>query len=97
MNQIRSIYGTRIQLFDDPMEALEGADALAIPTEWQQFRTPDFSLMQARMAAPVIFDGRNIYEPDEVSAAGFVYYSIGRGVAEPEPASQSIADQKRPF
>ncbi|MBJ44207.1 MAG: UDP-glucose 6-dehydrogenase [Planctomycetaceae bacterium] len=97
MNQIRSIYGTRIQLFDDPMEALEGADALAIPTEWQQFRTPDFSLMQARMAAPVIFDGRNIYEPDEVRAAGFVYYSIGRGVAEPEPESQSIADQNRLF
>jgi UDPglucose 6-dehydrogenase len=60
-------------------EALEGADALAIATEWQEFRSPDFDLLRERLAAPVIFDGRNLYDPALMARLGFTYYGIGRG------------------
>jgi UDPglucose 6-dehydrogenase len=60
-------------------EALEGADALAIATEWQEFRSPDFDLLRERLAAPVIFDGRNLYDPALMARLGFMYYGIGRG------------------
>ena len=60
-------------------EALEGADALAIVTEWREFRSPDFDRIRAALREPVIFDGRNLYEPALLQAAGFRYYAIGRG------------------
>ena len=60
-------------------EALEGADALAICTEWQEFRSPDFETVKAALKAPVIFDGRNLYDPDLLRQQGFTYYAIGRG------------------
>jgi UDPglucose 6-dehydrogenase len=60
-------------------EALEGADALAIATEWQEFRSPDFDLLRERLTAPVIFDGRNLYDPALMARLGFTYYGIGRG------------------
>ena len=60
------------------MEALIGADALAIVTEWKNFRAPDFAAMKAALKAPVVFDGRNLYEPDAMRAQGFEYYPIGR-------------------
>ncbi len=63
---------------EQPYEALEGADALAIMTEWKEFLQPDFDRMQSLMKAPVIFDGRNLYNPRLMQAAGFVYHSIGR-------------------
>jgi UDPglucose 6-dehydrogenase len=66
------------------MDVLEGADALAINTEWGEFRNPDFAEMRRRMAQPVIFDGRNLYDPQVMKDAGFVYYSIGRRPAIPE-------------
>ena len=59
-------------------EALAGADALAIVTEWQEFRSPDFDRIKGELAAPVIFDGRNLYDPAAVKAAGMTHYSIGR-------------------
>ena len=59
-------------------EALNGADALAILTEWGAYQRPDFDAMIARMASPVIFDGRNLYDPQRMRELGFVYYSIGR-------------------
>jgi UDPglucose 6-dehydrogenase len=62
-------------------EALEGADALAIATEWQEFRSPDFDLLRERLAAPVIFDGRNLYDPALMARLGFMYYGIGRGAS----------------
>jgi len=62
-------------------EALEGADALAIATEWQEFRSPDFDLLRERLAAPVIFDGRNLYDPALMARLGFTYYGIGRGAS----------------
>jgi UDPglucose 6-dehydrogenase len=62
-------------------EALEGADALAIATEWQEFRSPDFDLLRERLSAPVIFDGRNLYDPALMARLGFTYYGIGRGAS----------------
>jgi len=67
-----------LQLVDDPYQALEGADALLVITEWQQFRNPDFNRMRDAMKQPVIVDGRNIYDPIQMRNAGFTYYSIGR-------------------
>lgn len=75
---VEAIFGDRISYTREPMEALDGADALAIATEWSVYRTPDFSEMMTRMNSPVIFDGRNLYKPSDMSAAGFSYYSIGR-------------------
>ena len=61
-----------------PMEAVAGADALVIVTEWKEFRSPDFAGMRARLKAPLIFDGRNMYDPAFVKDAGFEYFAIGR-------------------
>ena len=61
-----------------PTRALEGADGLAIVTEWQEFRNPDFEVMRRLLREPVIFDGRNLYEPSLLTAQGFAYYAIGR-------------------
>ncbi len=83
MEKVRTIYGERLRYFLEPMQALDGADALAIVTEWTEFRTPDFAEMRSRMAAPVIFDGRNLYPPQEAAEAGFSYYSIGRPAVWP--------------
>ena len=62
-------------------QALEGGDALAIVTEWQEFRSPDFDLLRERLAQPVIFDGRNLYDPALMLRLGFTYYGIGRGAS----------------
>ncbi len=80
-DEARRIYGDRpdLQLVDDPYAALEGVDALLLVTEWKVFRSPDFSRIAAAIAQPVLFDGRNIYDPDEVEAAGIAYYGIARG------------------
>lgn len=74
----RQIYGDKISYSDRPYGAIEGADALALVTEWQAFRRPDFDVMKKLMRAPVIFDGRNIYEPPTMKSLGFTYYGIGR-------------------
>ncbi len=66
-------------LCDTAQAALEDADALVIVTEWQEFRSPDFAALKAALADAVIFDGRNLYEPDTVEHAGLQYYAIGRG------------------
>lgn len=68
----------RIQFVDKPLEALPGADALVIMTEWKAYRSPNLTAMKAAMKTPVIFDGRNLYEPDFMAAAGFQYAGIGR-------------------
>ena len=79
--EARRIYGERADfvLCDDVYTALDGADALAILTEWKTFWSPDFARIRASLRTPVIFDGRNIYEPQAVEAAGIAYYGIGRG------------------
>ena len=67
-----------IHYADSPMQALEGADALAIITEWKEFRSPDFDAIKAALRTPVIFDGRNLYDPAVPRAAGLQYFGIGR-------------------
>jgi UDPglucose 6-dehydrogenase len=79
--ECRRLYGNRADLVlcDTGPETLEGADALAIVTEWQEFRSPDFDHIKGALRTPVIFDGRNLYDPAHMAAAGFSYYAIGRG------------------
>jgi UDPglucose 6-dehydrogenase len=80
MHEATRIFGNdpRLKLADTQMAALEGADALAIVTEWQVFRAPDFAALKAKLKSPVIFDGRNLYDPKDVRAAGIEYFAIGR-------------------
>ena len=80
MDATRRIYGERpdLRLVDSPEAACDGADALAIVTEWSVFRSPDFDAIKARLKAPVIFDGRNLYDPATMRRAGFQYRGIGR-------------------
>jgi len=78
MGEAYKIFKDRIFLAADSYEALKGADALAVVTEWNEFRTPDFTRMKKLMRTPVIFDGRNIYNQDEVRKLGFTYYGMGR-------------------
>ena len=82
MAECARIYGERADLIlcKTAPEALEGADALAIVTEWQEFRSPDFDDIKRALRSPVIFDGRNLYDPEHMSRAGFSYYAIGRGI-----------------
>jgi len=85
MPETQRIYGDRADLtYCKTMEAaLDGADALAIVTEWREFRSPDFDELKAKLSAPVIFDGRNLYDPAAMHRAGFTYYGIGRGDVVP--------------
>src|SRR5215472_2997689 len=71
-------FGDRIRYVQTPYEALEGADALFLVTEWNEFRHPDFDRMKALMKSPVIFDGRNVFNPDILRERGFVYFGVGR-------------------
>ena len=81
MDEARRIFGERpdLVLCESAADALEGADALVVVTEWKQFRSPDFARLKAALADGVLFDGRNLYDPDEVEDAGLAYYGIGRG------------------
>jgi len=83
MTETKRIYGEepRLTLADKPMDALEGADALLIVTEWKEFRSPDFERIKSALKQPVIFDGRNLYEPEVPRAAGIEYYCIGRSTS----------------
>jgi UDPglucose 6-dehydrogenase len=80
MDEARRIFGDdpRLKLVDKPMAAVEGADALAIVTEWKVFRAPDFGAIKSKLKRPIIFDGRNMYEPNDVRAEGIEYFAIGR-------------------
>ncbi len=83
MDECRRIYGERddLALVDSAEAALDGADALVTVTEWNVFRSPDFPLIKDRLTNPVIVDGRNMYDPQQLKADGFSYYSIGRDTA----------------
>jgi UDPglucose 6-dehydrogenase len=74
----KKIFGSKIQYADTSYAAVTGADALAIVTEWNEFREPDYARMRKLMRTPVIFDGRNIYNPESLRAQGFQYFSMGR-------------------
>jgi UDPglucose 6-dehydrogenase len=73
-------FGDRIQYAASPYEALEGAEALFLVTEWNEFRHPNFERMKALMKSPVVFDGRNLYSPQKMKQLGFTYYGVGRMV-----------------
>ena len=81
MDETRRIFGERgdLALCEGAATALDGADALVVVTEWKQFRSPDFARLKATLSDAVVFDGRNMYEPTDVEAAGLAYYGIGRG------------------
>jgi UDPglucose 6-dehydrogenase len=86
IKETRRIFGERpdLTLCTRARETLEGADALAIVTEWKEFRSPDFDNLKKQLKSPVVFDGRNLYDPAMMKKLGFKYYAIGRG--EPRPA-----------
>ncbi len=74
----KTVLGNKINYAENSYKVLEGADALIIVTEWNEFRNPDFSKIKSILKAPVIFDGRNLYDLDKMKATNFIYYSIGR-------------------
>ena len=86
MEEAQRIYGDRddLTLSGTKEAALRDADALIVLTEWQMFRAPDFDLLKEKLKAPVVFDGRNLYEPARMAKRGFAYYAIGRGLPVPQ-------------
>jgi UDPglucose 6-dehydrogenase len=93
MQEAERLYGDRpdLLLCGTKEAALRDADALVVMTEWQVFRAPDFDLIRERLKAPVIFDGRNLYDPARMSRRGFSYYAIGRGLSAAAPEAASSA------
>ncbi|MCH9002016.1 MAG: UDP-glucose/GDP-mannose dehydrogenase family protein [Planctomycetes bacterium] len=89
MDNVRAIYGDRLTYMRQPLEALTAAEALVIMTEWAEFRHPNFEAMRRLMNDPVIFDGRNLYEPAQMQQAGFTYHSIGRAPVSAAPVPLS--------
>jgi UDPglucose 6-dehydrogenase len=87
----RSVLGDRIDYADNALCALEDADALIVCTEWNEFRSPEFDEMRRRLKQPIIFDGRNVYDLDEMAATGWTYYSIGRRAVRPVITDQQPA------
>ena len=79
MKEARKRYGERIEYGSSNYEVAEGADAVLILTEWNEFRSPDFPRLKELLREPVLFDGRNLYDPAAMRRYGFIYYSIGRG------------------
>jgi UDPglucose 6-dehydrogenase len=78
MKVAKGIFGSKVAYAENSYAALTGADALVIVTEWNEFREPDFARMRKLLRNPVIFDGRNLYNPEQIRAQGFTYLSIGR-------------------
>ncbi|MBI1804485.1 MAG: UDP-glucose/GDP-mannose dehydrogenase family protein [Ignavibacteriae bacterium] len=81
IDEAKKCFTTSIKYFQKNYDALKGADALAVMTEWNEFRRPDFEKMKSLMRGHVIFDGRNIYDPKALKEKGFIYYGIGRGAS----------------
>jgi UDPglucose 6-dehydrogenase len=78
MKNVREQIGDIVEYSKTPYDAIDGADALLIVTEWPQFRTPDFDRMETLLKNKVIFDGRNLYELPQMQELGYTYYSVGR-------------------
>jgi UDPglucose 6-dehydrogenase len=78
IGQAKRLFGDRVHFHDVAYDALEGADALVIVTEWQEFKQPDFVRMRKLLRQPVILDGRNLYDLEHMARLGFTYYAIGR-------------------
>ena len=78
MENVKALMGDKIILCDNQYDAIEGTDALAVVTEWNVFRTPDYDRIMSSLREPVVFDGRNVFDPIDMKERGFVYSSIGR-------------------
>jgi UDPglucose 6-dehydrogenase len=83
LTEARRLFADRVHYYRVNYDALEGADALLVVTEWNEFRRPDFDRMRRLMKQPLVFDGRNIYDPNEMRQRGFTYYSVGRPPVRP--------------
>lgn len=83
VNNVRALLGDKIQFAETQYDCLEGADALIIATEWNEFRTPNFLKIVTSLKNKVIFDGRNLFEADAIKELGFYYESVGRAIADP--------------
>ena len=81
MDVARKLFGAHVEMAPDPYAAVEGADALCLVTEWNEFRQPDLARLKATMRTPVLFDGRNVWDAAKARAAGFTYYGVGRNGA----------------
>jgi len=79
MEEARKIFGSRIEYAENSYDALNEADGLIVITEWNEFRRPNFERVRSLMKQPVVFDGRNLYEPEMMTRAGFTYHGVGRG------------------
>ena len=80
MSEAKRVFGDapHLSYATSPMATLEGADALLVITEWKEFRSPDFDAIRTQLKEPLVFDGRNLYDPQQVRAAGLEYFAIGR-------------------
>jgi UDPglucose 6-dehydrogenase len=96
MKEAARIYPNQegLELCETAYDALEGSDALVIITEWQEFRSPDFDTVKEILGDPVIFDGRNLYEPALLQAMGLTYYAIGRGTVDGDSAALPFGRRK---
>jgi UDPglucose 6-dehydrogenase len=83
MPNVRAIKADKVAFADSQYDALQGADALIIATEWSEFRTPDFDRITELLTAKVIFDGRNLYDVEQMESLGYYYQSIGRRIGQP--------------
>lgn len=88
---VRAIYGDKLTYCDRPYGAIEGADALVVATEWNEFRNPDFEVIRRLMHQPVVFDGRNVFDPERMVEMGFIYQGMGRVVPETAVPAESRA------
>ncbi len=91
-HNVRELYGNKLIYCESAMDALNGADALAINTEWKVYHNPDFDEMRTRMNGRVVFDGRNLYQPERMVQHGFTYHSIGRPIGAPESSEVSATN-----
>lgn len=91
MTEARRLYpdAEALTLCDDPLSCLDGAEGLVVVTEWNVYRSPDFDDLKQRLRRPVIFDGRNLYDPQMLAEQGFGYYAIGRPVVAPAPSAST--------
>ena len=93
MNNAKKILGNSVQYCSTAYEAAEQADALVIMTEWPEFRTPDFEMLSSKLRSKLIFDGRNLFDLNQMREHGFTYYSIGRAAVHKKEASSISIDQ----
>jgi UDPglucose 6-dehydrogenase len=90
----QSVLGEQVRFCHNAYETLQDSDALVVLTDWQEFRTPDFEAIRNRLRRPVIFDGRNLYNPAKVREAGFEYHGVGRGPCPMLDVALTVAENR---